>query len=103
MFFYPTPSPNLIWSTTYNVSVGIFSTKMLWYRGCCTVIVLSSSNVREQTADGLEQDVFWRSERPVGYHSRGYCLSCWWDYLWIMPIRSPPTAMCFRLGAALYG
>ena len=33
---------------------------------------------------------------PTGAHSRGLCLSCRWDYLWIMPIRSPPAAMCFR-------
>jgi len=45
---------------------------------------------------GLKLEVSWRSERSVGSHSRGQCLWFECDYLWIMPIRSPPTAACFR-------
>ena len=47
-------------------------------------------------ADDHKLEDSWRSETPVGPHSRGYCLSRRWDYLWIMPIRSPPTATRFR-------
>ncbi len=57
--------------------------------------VLSSSDVQGDKADGQELEIIWRSETPVGPHSRGFYLSCKWDYLWIMPVRSHPTAIRF--------
>ena len=57
--------------------------------------VLSSSDIQGDKADGQELEIIWRSEMPVDPHSRGLYLSCKWDYLWIMPIWSPPTAIRF--------
>ena len=59
-------------------------------------VVLSSHDIEWYNADGQELEVFWRSETPVGAHPRGSCLSRRWAYLWIVPIRSPPTATRFR-------
>lgn len=58
-------------------------------------VVLSSSDVQGDKADGQELEIIWRSEMPVDPHSRGLYLSCKWDYLWIMPIWSSPTAIRF--------
>jgi len=74
----------------------LFLPRKLWYGGCCMAVVLSSHDIERYKADGQELEVFWRSETPVGPHSRGSCLSRRWDYLWIMPIRSLPTAMRLR-------
>jgi|CXWL01.1.fsa_nt_gi hypothetical protein len=67
-------------------------------RGIGVAVSLYSS---PQQTEGVQAqwsklEVYWGSETPTGAHSRGLCLSCRWDYLWIMPIRSPPAAMRFR-------
>ena len=43
---FPAQSLNHICSTTYSVGLGIFSLRKLWYRGCCTAVVLSSPDIR---------------------------------------------------------
>jgi len=67
-------------------------------RGIGVAISLYTFHHQREGADGQwsKLEVFWRSEVPTGSHSRGLCLSYRWDYLWIMPIRSPPAAMRFR-------
>ncbi len=44
----------------------------------------------------------WRSETPVGSHSRGFMPLTRWDYLWMCPSGALPPPCASAIGAASF-
>ena len=74
-----------------NIFIGKTLVQGLLY--CCSTFMTWCKRYK---ANDHKLEDFWRSDTPVGPHSTGDSLSRRWDYLWIVPIRSPPTATRFR-------